>query len=146
MPNKISFIEKIFLRLQFPKIPKEKFVKIKISEYELMKKMSSKIKNYITQIQEQNKEINDLKEKIKDVESKRKKNASKIGGLQTKLNNEIKKNLLLQKIITENQETIKLQEAEIGMLKNKGKRKKDIESYKNYFQTRKELEKREKGS
>lgn len=127
------------------------YIKIKKIEYDLMKKMAERQDNYAKQIMDQTKEIDILNTKLlKEITSK-KHYSGKCGGLTKQVNKLIKKNKLLleenerlNNIIEKLDNTISVKGLEIEMLKNKGKRKKDIESYKNYFQARKELEKREK--
>lgn len=127
------------------------YIKIKKAEYDLMKKMVERQDNFSTQIIKQTKEIDFLKTQLEKKEIERKHYSGKCGGLTKQVNKLTKKiNLLLNendrlsKIIDKMGEETSVKNLEIEMLKNKGKRKKDVESYKNYFQARKELEKREK--
>ena len=114
------------------------------ARYELLEKMVERQDNYIENIKLNNKKIDELKEKtnkiledLKIKEDKRRKNASKIGGLKTSLNKEKTKTkeLLDNQIILENKINekdnkmelkdleIKTKDAEIKMLRGKGKKK-----------------------
>lgn len=90
--RKIGIFEKVKLRLQFPKIPSKngETITIKMKEYELMKKMIEKEECYIIQIHEQNKIIKDLKERLTEKESSRRKLAGRIGAM-TRIINGLKK-------------------------------------------------------
>lgn len=138
---------------------------VDVNRLEFLEKLSERTENYIQQImiqikkiQEKNNEIAELNNKIDDTfeilklkEEQRRKNASKAGGLQRSLNSFKKKNdklieeraNLADELENKNIE-LELKEKEIQMLKNKDSKKKDVETYKNYFHARKELEKREK--
>lgn len=156
MGKKLSFFEKMKLQRQMPKLPKQKEYKslfkiVKTTEYELMKKSIERQTSYLTQIMEQFTEIKKMKEELEKInqalkikEIKRRKSASKIGGLQASLNSQRQKNEELLEIIEERNTELDLKKKEVDMLKNKGKRKKDVESYKNYFEVRKKLEEKEK--
>lgn len=86
--RKLGVIEKFWLRIQFPRIPKENdiFVKIPKANLKLMKALISREKSFITQIHEQNKEIEDLKYQLKEKEQKRRKIAGKVGSMQRYIN------------------------------------------------------------
>lgn len=136
-----------------PKIPQERkslFKIVKTSEYELMKKSMERQTSYLTQIMDQFAEIKNMKEELQKInamlkikETKRRKSASKIGGLQASLNSQRQKNNVLLEMLKEKDVELDVKEKEVEMLRNKGKRKKNVESYKNYFEARKELEKKE---
>lgn len=150
-PRRLLFIEKMLLKAKFPKLPKielpkdeDIFIKLKRDEYDLMKKIASRQENYITQIKKQNEEINNLRDEIKDKENKRRKNASKVGAMQKHINRQELKIKALNEMMQAKEMQLNVLKKQNEMLQNKGKRKKDIESYKNYFQLRRELEKREK--
>lgn len=141
------------------------------ARYELLEKIAERTDNYISQIKTDIKKIDSLNNKIEELEdlvknitilfqekeNQRRKNASKVGGLQTSLNKEktktkelLKHQVILENKISENNEKmelkdleIKVKEAEIQMLRGKGK-KKNVEDYKNFVECRKELEKRSK--
>ena len=147
-------------------------MKIKIvdkARYQLLEKIAERTDNYISQIKTDIQKIDSLNNKIEELEvlvknitilfqekeNQRRKNASKVGGLQTSLNKEKNKTkeLLKHKVILENRIDenknkmelkdleIKAKDAEIQMLRGKGK-KKNVEDYKNFVECRKELEKR----
>lgn len=149
-------------------------MKLKIvdkARYGLLEKIAERTDNYISQIRTDikkidslNSEIEELKELVKNItilfqekENQRRKNASKVGGLQNSLNKEkIKtKELLEDKVFLENTINeknyemelkdleIKAKDAEIRMLRGIGK-KKNVEDYKNFVECRKELERRYK--
>ena len=82
-----GIFERVKLRLQFPKIPSKngETITIKMKEYELMKKMIEKEECYIIQIHEQNKIIKDLKERLTQKESSRRKLAGRIGAMTKKI-------------------------------------------------------------
>lgn len=86
--RKLNIIEKFWLRLHFPKIPKESdtYISIRKTDYQLMKNIIERQEKYITQIRKQNKEIEELKYTIKEKEFIRKKLAGKIGGMQKYIN------------------------------------------------------------
>lgn len=141
------------------------------NKQDFLEKLEVRVKGYLVQLTEQFKKLkeqdnkienltNEIKE-IKDIliikEESRRKNASKIGGLQTSLNKEktktkelLENQIILENKINENNNKmelkdleIKTKDAEIKMLRGKGK-KKNIEDYKNFVECRKELEKRKK--
>ena len=147
-------------------------MKLKIvdkARYQLLEKIAERTDNYISQIKTDIQKIDSLNNKIEELEvlvknitilfqekeNQRRKNASKVGGLQTSLNKEKNKTkeLLKHKVILENRIDenknkmelkdleIKAKDAEIQMLRGKGK-KKNVEDYKNFVECRKELEKR----
>lgn len=136
------------------------------TRYNLLEKIADRTDNYLNQIKGDFKKIDDLKSKIEELENEmknitnlfqekenqRRKNASKVGGLQASLNkekNKTKKLLEYQTILEKKLDStmeiknleIKSKDAEIKMLRGVGK-KKNIEDYKNYVECRKELEKR----
>lgn len=86
--RKLGAIEKFWLRIHFPRIPKETdvFVNIPKANLKLMKTLISREESFITQIHKQNKEIEDLKYQLKDKEQKRRKIAGKVGGMQKYIN------------------------------------------------------------
>ena len=89
--RKLSFLEKMELKAMMPEIPKTKskyFKIIRKTEYDLMKKALSREEKYLQQILDQFNEIKEKDEKIKSLEQKRRKLASKIGGLTKALNKE----------------------------------------------------------
>lgn len=88
MSRKLGFFERFWLRLKFPKIPSNDGSMITISkgEYNLMKNMMDKEESFLTQIKMQNKEIEKLKQLVKEKENARRKLASKIGGMTTYIN------------------------------------------------------------
>lgn len=153
MGKKLKPFERKKLQKQLPKIPQERkslFKIVKTSEYELMKKSMERQTSYLTQIMDQFAEIKNMKEELQKInamlkikETKRRKSASKIGGLQASLNSQRQKNDVLLEMLKEKDVELDVKEKEVEMLRNKGKRKKDVESYKNYFEARKELEKKE---
>lgn len=149
-------------------------MKLKIvdkARYNLLERIVERTDNYLNQIKNDFEKIDSLNNKIEELENtikiiinlfqekenQRRKNASKIGGLQTSLNKEKTKTkeLLENQVILENKINekdnkmelkdleIKTKDAEIKMLRGKGK-KKNIEDYKNFVECRKELEKRKK--
>lgn len=153
MGKKLKPFERKKLQRQLPKIPQERkslFKIVKTSEYELMKKSMERQTSYLTQIMDQFAEIKNMKEELQKInamlkikETKRRKSASKIGGLQASLNSQRQKNDALLEMLKEKDVELDVKEKEVEMLRNKGKRKKNVESYKNYFEARKELEKKE---
>lgn len=155
MGKKLKPFERKKLQAKMPKIPQPKerkslFKIVKTSEYELMKKSMERQTSYLTQIMDQFAEIKNMKEELQKInamlkikETKRRKSASKIGGLQASLNSQRQKNDVLLEMLKEKDVELDVKEKEVEMLRNKGKRKKNIESYKNYFEARKELEKKE---
>lgn len=153
MGKKLNPFERKKLQRQLPKIPQERkslFKIVKTSEYELMKKSMERQTSYLTQIMDQFAEIKNMKEELQKInamlkikETKRRKSASKIGGLQASLNSQRQKNDVLLEMLKEKDVELDVKEKEVEMLRNKGKRKKNVESYKNYFEARKELEKKE---
>ena len=146
-----------------------KFKIVDKARYELLERIAERTDNYITQIKNDIKKIDSLNAKIEELEflvkditilfqekeNQRRKNASKIGGLQTSLNKEKNKTkeLLEHQVILENTINekndkmelknleLKAKDAEIQMLRGIGK-KKNVEDYKNFVECRKELEKR----
>lgn len=72
--------------LRFPKIPLREYIKIRKTDYELMKKMVERQDNYVKQIMDLTKELNEVKEKLLHTEEQRRKLAGKIGGLQKFIN------------------------------------------------------------
>lgn len=169
-PKKLNIIDKIKLYLEFPKIPKEydyetiNYKIIRKSDYDLMKKIIDRVDNYIEQIKLCNKKIenqqdkyNLLKEeiakinnKIEEKEQKRRKSASKIGGLQTSLNNQKEKNKILIDLNKKNTKKITELEKELTIEKNKSdffknhRRAPSLQEYENYIKANHELEKRNK--
>lgn len=153
MGKKLKPFERKKLQKQLPKIPQERkslFKIVKTSEYEFMKKSMERQASYLTQIMDQFAEIKNMKEELQKInamlkikETKRRKSASKIGGLQASLNSQRQKNDVLLEMLKEKDIELDVKEKEVEMLRNKGKRKKNVESYKNYFEARKELEKKE---
>lgn len=153
MGKKLKPFERKKLQKQLPKIPQERkslFKIVKTSEYEFMKKSMERQASYLTQIMDQFAEIKNMKEELQKInamlkikETKRRKSASKIGGLQASLNLQRQKNDVLLEMLKEKDVELDVKEKEVEMLRNKGKRKKNVESYKNYFEARKELEKKE---
>lgn len=119
------------------------------ARYELLEKMVERQDNYIENIKLNNKKIDELKEKINKIleelkikEGKRRKLASKVGGLQASLNNQKEKNSIILENLELKTLEADLKNKEILMLRNKDKKKKNIEDYKNFVECRKELEKR----
>ena len=72
--------------LRFPKIPSSEYIKIRKNDYELMKKMVERQDNYVKQIMDLSKELNEVKEELMQKEEQRRKLAGKIGGMQTHIN------------------------------------------------------------
>lgn len=154
--KKPNIIDRIIFALSLPDIPSKDdgerpFKILKTKEYNLMKNMIDGIPGYTTQIRKQNEDLKNLQKELDlksaeltQKEDKRRKLVAKLGGLQTSLNNCKRINNELIKKLEDIEVQIDLKDKEIEMLRNKGKRKKDIESYKNYFEARRELEKREK--
>lgn len=147
-------------------------MKLKIvdkARYELLEKIADRTDNYIIQIKTDIKKIDSLNNKIEELEdlvknitilfqekeNQRRKNASKVGGLQTSLNKEktktkelLENQIILENTINEKNDKmelkdleIKAKDAEIQMLRGIGK-KKNVEDYKNFVECRKELERR----
>lgn len=121
------------------------------ARYELLEKMVERQDNYIENIKLNNKKIDELKEKtnkileeLKIKEDKRRKLASKVGGLQASLNNQKEKNSIILENLELKTLEADLKNKEILMLRNKDKKNKNIEDYKNYFEGRKEILKRMK--
>ena len=153
--KKPNIIDRIIFALSLPDIPSKDdregpFKILKTKEYNLMKKMVDRIPGYTTQLQTQNTELQiqselltQKDEELITKEKQRMKLISKVGGLTTSLRREKNKNEELVKVLADKEIEIDTKDKEIEMLKNKGKRKKNLESYKNYFEARKELEKRE---
>ena len=86
--RKLGWVEKIWLRLKFPKIPSKdgSMITITKDEYNLMKNMLEKEECFLTQIHNQNKRIKDLEEKLKEKEKSRRKVAGKVGSMQKEIN------------------------------------------------------------
>ena len=147
-------------------------MKLKIvdkARYNLLEKIAERTDNYLNQIKNDFEKIDSLNNKIEELEdlvknitilfqekeNQRRKNASKVGGLQTSLNKEktktkelLENQVILENTINEKNDKmelkdleIKAKDAEIQMLRGKGK-KKNVEDYKNFVECRKELEKR----
>lgn len=121
------------------------------ARYELLEKMVERQDNYIENIKLNNKKIDELKEKINKIleelkikEDKRRKLASKVGGLQASLNHQKEKNSIILENLELKTLEADLKNREILMLRNKDKKNKNIEDYKNYFEGRKEIIKRMK--
>lgn len=72
--------------LKFPKIPSSEYIKIRKTDYELMKKMVERQDNYARQIMDLTKELNELKELLFLKEEQRRKLAGKIGGMKKHIN------------------------------------------------------------
>lgn len=72
--------------LKFPKIPSSEYIKIRKNDYELMKKMVERQDNYVKQIMDLSKELNEVKEELMQKEEQRRKLAGKIGGLKKHIN------------------------------------------------------------
>lgn len=88
MAKNLSFFEKFWLKLKFPKIPSKdgSMITITKGEYNLMKNMMDKEECFLTQIRNQNKEIEKLKELLKNKEEARRKIAGKVGGMTSYIN------------------------------------------------------------
>lgn len=88
MARKLSLFERFWLRLKFPKIPSKdgSMITITKGEYDLMKNMMDKEESFLTQIRNQNKEIEKLKELLKNKEEARRKIAGKVGGMTSYIN------------------------------------------------------------
>ena len=72
--------------LKFPKIPSSEYIKIRKNDCELMKKMVERQDNYVKQIMDLSKELNEVKEELMQKEEQRRKLAGKIGGLKKHIN------------------------------------------------------------
>ena len=72
--------------LRFPKIPSREYIKIRKNDYELMKKMVERQDNYVKQIMDLSKELNEVKEELMQKEEQRRKLAGKIGGMKKHIN------------------------------------------------------------
>lgn len=72
--------------LKFPKIPSSEYIKVRKTDYELMKKMVERQDNYVKQIMELSKELNEAKEELMQKEEQRRKLAGKIGGMKKYIN------------------------------------------------------------
>lgn len=72
--------------LRFPKIPSSEYIKIRKNDYELMKKMVERQDNYVKQIMDLSKELNEVKEELMQKEEQRRKLAGKIGGMKKHIN------------------------------------------------------------
>lgn len=90
--KELGRFEKFWLRLKFPKIPSKdgNLITISKEEYSLMKSILEREKCFLTQIHNQNKQIKELKELVKEKEQARRKLAGKVGGM-TKYINRLKK-------------------------------------------------------
>lgn len=82
-------------KLKFPKIPSSEYIKIRKTDYDLMKKMAERQDNFAVQIMNQNKEIQSLNEELNTIKEKNKKLIGKIGGMQKAINYLTKKNKTL---------------------------------------------------
>ena len=74
------------LKLRFPKIPLSEYIKVRKTDYELMKKMVERQDNYVKQIMDLSKELNETKEELMQKEEQRRKLAGKIGGMKKYIN------------------------------------------------------------
>ena len=72
--------------LKFPRIPSSEYVKIRKTDYELMKKMVERQDNYVNQIMDLSKELNKVKDELMKKEEQRRKLAGKIGGMKKYIN------------------------------------------------------------
>lgn len=72
--------------LKFPKIPSSEYIKVRKTDYELMKKMAERQDNYVKQIMDLSKELNEVKEELMQKEEQRRKLAGKIGGMKKYIN------------------------------------------------------------
>ena len=72
--------------MKFPKIPSSEYIKIRKNDYELMKKMVERQDNYVKQIMDLSKELNEVKEELIQKEEQRRKLAGKIGGMKKYIN------------------------------------------------------------
>jgi hypothetical protein len=72
--------------LRFPKIPLSEYIKVRKTDYELMKKMVERQDNYVKQIMDLSKELNKIKEELIIKEEQRRKLAGKIGGMKKYIN------------------------------------------------------------
>lgn len=72
--------------LKFPKIPSSEYIKIRKNDYELMKKMVERQDNYVKQIMDLSKELNEVKKELEYKEEQRRKLAGKIGGMKKYIN------------------------------------------------------------
>ena len=59
--------------LKFPKIPSSEYIKIRKNDYELMKKMVERQDNYVKQIMDLSKELNEVKKELEYKEEQRRK-------------------------------------------------------------------------
>lgn len=137
---------------------------VDVNRLEFLEKLPKRLEGYLKQLNDNfgtlksNEErINNLDNKVtkafemlEEKEHQRRKTAGKVGGLTASLNREKEKTeqLLEDKITLENtieiqQKEIDLKEQEINILRNRGQ-KQDIEAYKTFFQSRKELERRKR--
>lgn len=137
---------------------------VDVNRLEFLEKLPKRLEGYLKQLNDNfgtlksNEErINNLDNKVtkafemlEEKEHQRRKTAGKVGGLTASLNREKEKTeqLLEDKITLENtieiqQKEINLKEQEINILRNRGQ-KQDIEAYKTFFQSRKELERRKR--
>lgn len=142
-----------------------KYMIIRKKEYEFMKDETAKSnKQYLDLIGTTNNELENIKatiynlgvvitntlDQLKNTETARKKNASKIGGLTTSLNKEKKKTEELLNTVNELEDTIELQKLEsekkdtqIKILKNAGKQK-QMEDYKKLQELNQDIQKHKK--
>ena len=138
---------------------------IKKSEYERLKRTSNqtidnytyllnntdgKIKNMADKIHDLSEDIKTTLEKLHLVETARRINAGKLGGLTKALNKEKEKNEALLNTVNELEDTIELQQLEsekkdtqIKILKNVGKQK-QMEDYKKLEELTKDINKHKK--
>ena len=88
MARKLNLFERFWLRLKFPKIPSKdgSMITITKGEYNLMRNMMDREESFLTQIRNQNKEIEKLKELLKEKEEARRKIAGKVGGMTSYIN------------------------------------------------------------
>lgn len=125
-----------------------KFKIVNRTRYELLEKIKDRTDNYIEQIKLMHQKIDNIERQFEELEEKllicehaRREGIGRAGGLKASLNrtkNKLKK-LEHENNITE--QKLKVKEEEVKILRSK---KHDVESYKNYFQSRKELERRER--
>ena len=164
--KKLSIIDKIYLNLKLPDLDEykkensDKKIRLRlvdINKIKYLEKLAARVKGYLTQLNQQFKEIDKLKESVKKKENSRRKTVGKVGGLQASLNKERDKNKELLKhtedlnnIISDKNEEIEnkvlelqAKDMEIKILKNLGKKKK-IEDYKKLSELKKDLEKNRK--
>lgn len=82
----IEKIKNYFQKDKFPEIPDSEYIKIRKTDYELMKKMVDRQDNFTIQIMQQTKEIKELRKIIEEKEKARRKVSGKVGGLKKELN------------------------------------------------------------